>query len=848
MKIFTSAFFVLVFLGAGAAMAQSTPWTSLNTGIQGGNITSVFSFGDYLYAGTYYDGIYVSTDKGNNWKPSSNGLPKFSYITSIVSDGVNLFAASYYSGIYISTDKGVTWKNMLNQQVTAMQLINGSLFCATVNGIWVTTDSGVTSKTVNNGLPSGPAGTGIAGVNCLASKDNSLFAGLFYKGMYRSNDNGTTWTALTNGFPTDSNVTSVLVFGAAVIAGTNTGIYISYDNGNSWLNYTSGLPTNFPAYSLAAYNNRIFAGTAAYGLYYSDNNGSTWQSVNIGINNLESVQTLYVSGSTIYAGSSKSGVFVSNDGGTMWAAKNNGLTNESIQVLTKKGGSIFAGTPGCKIYESKDNGSTWTVVNSQMSLNPLTSLTVKADSLFATTNGSGILVSIDNGINWTSITGNLISSSPQAYDLVVHKNKIIIGNVTGTHKYNTQTGEWIPLGVGFPSNPLVYKLLSRNNALYAGTYSYGLFQSRDDGASWSKANLPASALTINSITSSGEYVIITANGNTFSSKDDGVTWQTHSANTVGNAITTSAAVDSSYVFFGGYDGVYTSADHGLTMSLSNTGLPPVAWVFSLLVDGDNLLAGTSEGIWSTPISSFSPIITSFSPSSGSPGTLVTITGKNFDNLPEYNIVKFNGTAAKVVSVATTGLVVEVPGGATKGRIEISVVGRTTITASDFCVSPIKPTITANGLATSSPVLTSSSNTGNQWFLNNDPIEGAVNQTLTVSKEGTYTVQVTDNGCASLPSEGFSLIVTQLEDGINLTSDISICPVPANNKVTINLDHPIQNEKISIQILNSFGQEMYINEVKDLSSFSVEVSDYINGIYFVRVRYGNEIREGRFIKL
>ncbi len=852
MRIFRSTLFIVNVLFASVALAQSTSWSPLNSGLYGGNITSVFSFGNNLFAGTYNNGIYVSTDNGSTWKTANVGMPKFSNITSITTDGTNLYAGSYFSGLYVSSDNGASWKNMpqasVNQQVTALQFVGSSLLLASVNGISVTTDKGVTSRSVNVGLPAGSGGTGSAWVSCLALKETNLFAGLYYKGIYRSKDNGATWAPLTNGFPTDNNVTSLLVNGSAIIAGTNTGIYISYDNGDSWLNYTAGLPTNFPPYSLAVYNNKIYAGMAAYGLYYSDNNGSTWQNVSIGINSLENVQSLHISGTTLYAGTSMTGVVASKDGGTTWATHNTGMTNESIQAMVKKKESIFVVTERCKVYESTDHGTSWMMRNSQFSGNPVSSLTVKGDSLLATTNGSGIYFSTDSGVNWLSMNYNINSSSAQVFDLMVYKNKIIVGNVTGVHLYNPLKNEWIALGTGLPANPLVVKLFSKKDILYAGTFTAGLYRSKDEGATWTKVALAANAITINSIASSGNYVVATANGSMFSSKDDGNTWQTHTANTVGNALVTSAALDSSYVFFGSYDGAYFSTNHGLTMTKCNTGLPEIAWVYSLLLDGDKMLAGTSQGVWSVPISAFAPSITSFSPTSGAPGTLVTITGTNFDNLPEYNIVKFNGVNAKVISVATAGLIAEVPTEGTKGRITVTVAGRTATAATDFCISPPKPTVTASGLGTETPTLTSSSSKGNQWFLNNTAIAGAINQTLSISKDGSYTVQVTANGCSSLPSEGLSIVITAIENALDQSAGISIYPVPTHNNVSINLNGFDLNKDANVQIVDAMGQEIYTGESTASTPLSVDVSRYALGVYVVKVRQGNIFLAGRFIKL
>ena len=48
-------------------------------------------------------------------------------------------------------------------------------------------------------------------------------------------------------------------------------------------------------------------------------------------------------------------------------------------------------------------------------------------------------------------------------------------------------------------------------------------------------------------------------------------------------------------------------------------------------------------------------------------------------------------------------------------------------------------------------MTSSSATGNQWYLNGNPIGGATNQDYIATASGNYTVIVTESGCTSSPS-------------------------------------------------------------------------------------------------
>lgn len=81
-------------------------------------------------------------------------------------------------------------------------------------------------------------------------------------------------------------------------------------------------------------------------------------------------------------------------------------------------------------------------------------------------------------------------------------------------------------------------------------------------------------------------------------------------------------------------------------------------------------------------------IVTLSPSSASVGTLVAIAGTGFSATAADNIVKFNGTAATVKEASTTILTVEVPSGATTGKVTVQV-GSNTGTGPVFTV--VEPT-------------------------------------------------------------------------------------------------------------------------------------------------------------
>ena len=84
-----------------------------------------------------------------------------------------------------------------------------------------------------------------------------------------------------------------------------------------------------------------------------------------------------------------------------------------------------------------------------------------------------------------------------------------------------------------------------------------------------------------------------------------------------------------------------------------------------------------------------PTITSFNPTSGPIGTVVTITGTNFSTTPANNIVMFNGTTALVTASTATSITTTVPAGATTGVISVTVGGSTGTSATAFTVtSPV----------------------------------------------------------------------------------------------------------------------------------------------------------------
>ena len=95
----------------------------------------------------------------------------------------------------------------------------------------------------------------------------------------------------------------------------------------------------------------------------------------------------------------------------------------------------------------------------------------------------------------------------------------------------------------------------------------------------------------------------------------------------------------------------------------------------------------------------SPIVASFSPTSGVVGTPVTITGQGFTTASvAANGVAFNGRPAFVTQATATQLVALVPSGATTGPISVTVNGQTGTSAASFTVIPAGTEVAAVSIA------------------------------------------------------------------------------------------------------------------------------------------------------
>ena len=246
----------------------------------------------------------------------------------------------------------------------------------------------------------------------LASSGNYLFAGVASNGVYRSTDNGISWTHLGGSADGDK---SLAANGINIFAGGHYFIYKSTDYGTSWIQ-TSILTQDI--YALAVNGNNFFAGADYYGVYISTNNGSNW--IQTSLNNM-GVRSLAVNGNNVFAGTYLYGLYLSTNNGTSWSQTS--LNNQSVYSLAINGNNVFAGTLNNGVYLSTNSGTNWT----QTSLNnqSVYSLAINGNNVFAGTYQNGVYISNDNGTSWTQRNEGL--GNFQVNALCISNNYILAG-------------------------------------------------------------------------------------------------------------------------------------------------------------------------------------------------------------------------------------------------------------------------------------------------------------------------------------------------------------------------------------------------------------------------------------
>lgn len=552
---------VWLCLGGVVVLAQSVvplaaQWTKTN-GTVGGMATVLLNNGTNTYAGVNGGGVYRTNSVFGTWTQASTGLRGNSLNpTAILASGTTLWLGTQ-DGLFRSGDEGGTWTASGASVFSGVKI---NKIAADGADLFVATDVRNLSTIDTVEMPS----------ECL----------------YRSSDNGATWTAISSALPKHvgesfSVVVVKTTFDTRLYALSNrAGVQVSTDAGKTWNSFNQGL-TGY-AFRLEVLDMLPDGGT----LYLCNRDGvysrrialtptqpesAAWQAVNSGGLKGQTVNAITKTGDALFVGTEASGAYRSMDGGTTWTSVSAGLTNLSVLSLASAGTTLLLGTEGAGIFTSPRTDVAWEQASAGIVSGQVLSLSVLNNTVFAATYGNGIQFSRDGGTTWTAAKG--INNPPQG--------------VQGLSAY-------------------VSKIAASGNRLFAATFG-GLFASSDGGATWAAANgtgtgaLKDFALSVYDIAlnpATNKLTAATGDG-VFVSSDDGATW-VRRANGLDDSVAVHLLAFKGSTMLGGTfeSGIYRSTDGGETWREASKGLSIAALtVYDILVSGTNVFAATEDGIY-----------------------------------------------------------------------------------------------------------------------------------------------------------------------------------------------------------------------------------------------------------
>jgi hypothetical protein len=317
--------FTLTFAGLARLSNDGAAWNVVTNFPAIGEVAGLAASGSSLLASSTRSPVLRSADAGAHWSTGNAGLPAGEAGVNrwvFATRGKTAFAASD-AGLFRSNDEGAHWAQVPGVHAVKSLAVSGTHLIASTayydgySGLFRSTDDGAhwqaASVEALPGIPNEEYGSegdtrkripyeatslAISGAAVYVVLDGKLYRGADSDAAWVSKDPAN-WKEPSAGLP---RIRVIAADGTALLAATDDGVFRSTNNGATWSPANAGLPANTVVRALIVDRATLFAGTQGAGVFRSNDHGGHWLRVGTAPAGSHAVTALAVRGTQLYAG------------------------------------------------------------------------------------------------------------------------------------------------------------------------------------------------------------------------------------------------------------------------------------------------------------------------------------------------------------------------------------------------------------------------------------------------------------------------------------------------------------------------------------------------------------------